>query len=222
MYGLYNTHDTETLAPSVNSMFPTSYDNDILAPTLIPILIPGCFFVAALMPREFDTGSSDTKNLARGAAHASKGTQESWQMLGHTVPANLATASTSVFGGRLAYAVVDRAGTSKRYPDCLAFWWHGVYEVARWAAIEGGFEWDPATVVLRTRPDILLTKTFAIANLQRYFETGVRGRHLSLSRYGSTPIETTKAPKGCQKKPRGLHKRSKIIKKHEKERQVKT
>ena len=73
-----------------------------------------------------------------------------------------------------------RAYGSARDAACLPFAWHGVWALAEWAAKHHGFTPDPSAVVLRTRPDVLLSTPLDIRALRAYFADGEHGRHLAL------------------------------------------
>ena len=103
---------------------------------------------------------------------------------GDNVAAQMHHTSRSLFSlpgmPSLAYAVVQRSGHVSRYPGCLFLYWHGMWAVAKWAARHHGYTLEDSAVVVRTRPDVLLTKPVDIRGLRRYFAFGDHGRHLAL------------------------------------------
>jgi hypothetical protein len=80
----------------------------------------------------------------------------------------------------VCYAVLRRRGAINNYPAALAFGWHAVWALAQWASWHHGIEPDPSSIVIRTRPDVLLTLPLELASLRRYVAHGRHGRHLML------------------------------------------
>ena len=144
-----------------------------------------CTFVLGFMPADVDvpvqhanpkTGFVQRKPLLNAMSNSPfKG----------RVPALLRHAASTTFNRvgapAFAYAVFRRSGLVEHYPACLPLYWHGVWAVARWAARHHGFTPDASSVVLRARPDVLLTRPFDIRGLERYFAAGRHGRHLALA-----------------------------------------
>lgn len=93
------------------------------------------------------------------------------------------------FGPLLAYAVVRRTGTLDRYPDALAFGWHAVWAVARWAAAVAGVAVAEDALVIRLRPDILLEEPFDVARLQAHL-------HAAYASGGRPRAGSTASPAG--------------------------
>lgn len=135
-----------------------------------------CYFVAAAVPRHIEAEQRTGKwSPVPGGV---------WpQIASHNDAAAVLMAESSVaFGGRLAYAVLDRTGAYDRLPAGLAVLWHAVWAVARWVASTRSFlPIDPSAVVVRTRPDVLLRAPFAVAPLQRHFKAAHHGMHLILN-----------------------------------------
>ena len=146
-----------------------------------------CSFVVALVPELVDASIDTYTNGAWGRINRTAlSATLAASSLGDTVPALLRQASRRSFNGRpgapsFAYAVVARTGLVNRYPACLPFFWHGVWAVSQWAAQQHGIVPDPASVVLRTRPDVLLTRPMDIRGLLAYFAFGRHGRHMALA-----------------------------------------
>lgn len=86
----------------------------------------------------------------------------------------------TVFGGRLAYAVVARAGVIDVRPNFYAMYFHAVWGVAQWAGRHHGIRIDRHSVVIRTRPDVFFERPLDLAHATDYFRRGERGRHLVL------------------------------------------
>ena len=122
---------------------------------------PGCHLVAALLPDVYDVPDVERrvwrKNDWRPGPRA----------LG--IAASVATAQREAFSGRLAYAVVKRSGLIDKFPACLAFYWHGAFALASWAARVHGLAMDDAAIVLRSRPDVLLQRPYQLDGLRRFF-----------------------------------------------------
>ena len=85
-----------------------------------------------------------------------------------------------MFGGRLAYAVIARAGVVDAKPNYYAVYFHALWGVARWAARHHGIRIDRHSVVIRTRPDVFFERPLGFSRATEYFRRGPRGRHLVL------------------------------------------
>ena len=132
-----------------------------------------CYLVAAITPETIDVPDDELRGW---------NPRIGWEQFADkfdSVPTLLKEASKT-FDGRLAYAVVKRAGAVGAYPGCLPFYWHGVWAVATAAAKAHKIVIDPNAVVLRTRPDVLLSRQLDLDRLYSYFASGARGRHLML------------------------------------------
>ena len=132
----------------------------------------GCYMVVAAVPAQVEaTQRTGYWSPLPGALGLSS--------RGEAAPALMAE-STAAFGGRLAHVVINRTGDYDRVPAGLAVGWHAAWAVARWAACHHRMNIDPASVLVRTRPDVLLRSPFSITALQRYFRHGEHGAHLTL------------------------------------------
>ena len=136
-----------------------------------------CYFIFAAIPLQIES-------VARtGSWSPVAGTL--WQRLAKSIDDvhPLLDESMSVFNGRMAVAVLNRTDElDKRPGPAKAVLWHAAWALARvcaqqhnWGAI------DPSTVVVRTRPDVVLRAPFAIDRFQRYARLGRYGRHLMLN-----------------------------------------
>ena len=140
-----------------------------------------CYMAAALMPDELDhsklLSAVGSKGIQRFGQKWDVGIRRSgW---GGSLRASYLL-QQSVLGGRLAYAVVNRSGDANTYAGSFGLYWFGVWKVATWAASVHGFPIDGHTVVVRTRPDVMLDQPFSIHRAEEYFRSGPRGRHLVL------------------------------------------
>jgi len=79
---------------------------------------------------------------------------------------------------KLAYTIVRRTGAVSGFPACLALYWHGVWATSHWVARFHRLSINPASVVLRARPDVSLPTPLALERTLHYFQHGERGRHL--------------------------------------------
>jgi len=102
------------------------------------------------------------------------------------LPSLLEHAQRTVFGGKLAYALVERGASMSaisQYPGCLAFYWHSVWATARWVARRNRIVPDATAVVIRTRPDILVASNSpgleSVSSLQGLFAVSKRTQHVS-------------------------------------------
>ena len=150
-----------------------SWTRDLLASTM-NFSSANCYFVCALVPQQIEPRSVQNKHWSV-RPHVWKNLSTNFDGA-----AELMTESAKAFRGQLAFAVVHRTGKYDQMPVAHIVSWHGVWAVARWAAHTHGFSIDPAAVVVRTRPDVLLRTPFAIGWLQHYFRETPRGRHLMI------------------------------------------
>jgi len=136
-----------------------------------------CYFIFAAIPLQIES-------VARtGSWSPVAGTL--WQRLAKSIDDvhPLLDESMPVFNGRMAVAVLNRTDElDKRPGPAKAVLWHAAWALARvcaqqhnWGAI------DPSTVVVRTRPDVVLRAPFAIDRFRRYARLGRYGRHLMLN-----------------------------------------
>ena len=93
----------------------------------------------------------------------------------------LMSSSVATFGGRLAYVVLNRSGIFDRLPAGLSVMWHAVWALARRTAVCHRMMIDASSVVMRTRPDVLLRGLFKLERLQQYHRWGRHGDHLFLN-----------------------------------------
>lgn len=137
--------------------------------------VGSCYFVAAATPIEIDA--------VHRTGWWSPNNDSNWKVLASRNEAAdaLMAASTVAFGGRLAHVAIQRNGSFDRIFYGLAVGWHAAWAVACWAAQAHGVTIDPTSVVLRTRPDVLLRTAFSIDGLQQYIRHGRHGRHLMLT-----------------------------------------
>ena len=146
---------------------------------------PSCSFIAACVPDVIDAsaatytpgalGRVDNAGLKQSLGTLAFGDSAA-SLVRHVAHTTFRRPGAPLF----AYAVVSRVGFIDRYPACLPFGWHAVWALAEWAANHHGFTPDPSAVVLRTRPDVLLSTPLDIRGLRAYFSHGEHGRHLAL------------------------------------------
>ena len=153
----------------------------------------GCAFIAAFMPEEVDASVDATTPGALGRVDP-RLTRELQHLhpAGHnnsiaptSVSALLRHASAHTFsrGVGFAYATVQRVGAVARYPACLSLYWQGVFALMQWSARAHALKLDDTAVIIRTRPDVLLTRPVIYAPLRAYFANGTHGRHMALGQY---------------------------------------
>ena len=143
-----------------------------------------CTFIVAAVPDELD---APLKDSTPGGAYGRVDHAALASAFGPNpeVPALFQrVASTSlvnhVGAPAVCYAVLRRRGAINLYPAALAFGWHAVWALAQWASWHHGIVPDPSSIVIRTRPDVLLTLPLELASLRRYVAHGTHGRHLML------------------------------------------
>ena len=96
-------------------------------------------------------------------------------------------ARTSMNRSSFAYAVLRRSGAINVYPAALAFGWHAVWALAEWVCQMHSLVPDAASIVVRTRPDVVLTLPLDIRGLREYVLRGRHGRHLMLAQVVRRP-----------------------------------
>jgi hypothetical protein len=153
-----------------------------------------CAFVVAFMPDEIDASAEAYTPGALGRVdHA----RLHPMLAGSSVPSLLRRAANTTFAQpdapSFAYAVVRRSGLVARYPACLMLYWHGIWSLSSWAARQHGFRPAESSVVVRTRPDVLLTRPLVIGGLRAYFEGGLHGKHLALGQQVNRPSGANEA-----------------------------
>lgn len=170
-----------------------------------------CAFVAAFMPDEVEAPLRETtpgvmqrgqrdRTDVRGLTDALKrvagadGDASVASLLHHAARTTFAQSDAPSF----AYAVIRRTGLVARYPACLSLYWHGVWVLASLAASAHGIRPDDTAVVVRTRPDVMLTQPMVITNLRNYFRHGVHGRHMALGQ----AVQRASGSNDAQGKPR--------------------
>ena len=144
-----------------------------------------CFFAVAAVPDELCVLNASQPSLC-----AAKPGDEplKWDLVSRShsgaVPGLLNAASRGAFRGRLAYVVLRRRGKLDEYPQGQWFLWRAAWELLKLAVehspLAGSLQPQPASVVIRTRPDVLYTSAFDLERLSDYFDRGPRGRHLIL------------------------------------------
>ena len=144
-----------------------------------------CAFVLAFVPDEVDASLElYTPGAVGRVARKELKTALERSPMGENVVARMRHAAQTTFSTdsapAFAYAVVRRSGPVARYPSCLALYWHGVHALARWVADVHGFGLDATAVVVRSRPDVMLTRPIDVGMLRRYYAFGLHGRHLAL------------------------------------------
>ena len=172
----------------------------------------GCYFVvAAVWPV---VAASDTHGKIRDMlpSNSPKRGRDKNDNKGRVNKAAMLQA-TEDFGGRLAFAILSRdfekmilckpdkkgkksaackAGGNIRSQFSTSLPWHTCWELARWAAATHGFEVDPYSTVIRTRPDYNFEASWEIAPLRRVFEKGTDdgrdGLHLALGTLQASDI----------------------------------
>jgi len=93
-------------------------------------------------------------------------------------------AQSSIFGYKMAYAVVQRTGKITRLGSLeglLNFFWYSVYMTSRLAAEYHHFIPRTSSFVIRTRFDLFYDAHFDLVPITAYFETGDRGEYLGFA-----------------------------------------
>ena len=143
-----------------------------------------CAFVAAFMPDEVD---AEKEYSTPGAFGRVDGHKLRNALNATSISSLLRHAAATTFAKRnlpFAFAIVQRHGSVARYPGALCLGWHGVYVLTSWAAQAHSLHLDDSAVVVRTRPDVLLTRPMQIDGLMKYFaEGGEMARHVALGNY---------------------------------------
>ena len=143
-----------------------------------------CAFVAAFMPDEVD---AEKEYSTPGAFGRVDGHKLRNALNATSISSLLRHAAATTFAKRnlpFAFAIVQRHGSVARYPGALCLGWHGVYVLTSWAAQAHSLHLGDSAVVVRTRPDVLLTRPMQIDGLMKYFaEGGEMARHVALGNY---------------------------------------
>ena len=150
-----------------------------------------CAFVVAVVPDELDAslaestpggafGRVDHGGLARTLGPS----PHVPALMRHATRNSFASTSTSP---AFAYAVLRRSGAVNVYPAALALGWHAAWAVAEWASQQHGLTPDVSSIVVRTRPDVLLTLSLDVSGLRQYVALGAHGRHLALAQNVKRP-----------------------------------
>mmetsp|Transcript_8853 Transcript_8853/g.19603 ORF Transcript_8853/g.19603 Transcript_8853/m.19603 type:complete len:546 (-) Transcript_8853:253-1890(-) len=131
----------------------------------------GCSMAVAFMPDEIDVPDAERRwwrkrDMKWGEVSSNV----------NDVPVLMQTARHAF--PKLAYAIVRRTGAVSGFPACLALYWHGVWATSHWVARFHRLSINPASVVLRARPDVSLPTPLALERTLHYFQHGERGRHL--------------------------------------------
>ena len=146
-----------------------------------------CSYVMAVMPDEIDASAEVyTPGAAGRVDHA--GLRRAYgDARVDTISSRLRRASRTTFARNgappFAFAVVHRRGLVNMYPACLYLYWHAIWALAEWSTKHHGIVVDHSAVVIRTRPDVLLTVPLQLDPLRRYFASGLHGRHLVLGHH---------------------------------------
>jgi hypothetical protein len=96
----------------------------------------------------------------------------------------MAHAQSSIFEGKMAYAVVTRTGMITRIGSLqglLDFFWYAAYMTSRFAAEYHRFAPSASSLVIRTRFDLFYDAHFDMTPIISYFENGERGEHLGFA-----------------------------------------
>lgn len=145
-----------------------------------------CFFCVLVVPETYDVDAQQHVPWApKLGVFRDRGSMEA-----------LAKKAQSSFGGRLAYAVLRRYGALDSFEFCLHLNWYAGWAVARWAAAAHSIRIDPASPVVRTRPDVFLRRGFDADRLRRLFRHGgSRAQHMMIALPQLLPDGVTLNPK---------------------------
>jgi len=138
-----------------------------------------CFLATAVVPSELcirDSAPGRCKYWHRSGGHPDKGFE--WWKFARSIDdvPRLMREVQHVFGGRLAYAVVERHGKLNAYSfEMMEFYWHALWGVTKWALQVHRIKPQQDAVVIRARPDVYIPVAFELGPLRNYFRHGARG-----------------------------------------------